>query len=102
MKRKNCWEVMKCGREPGGEKVDELGVCPATKPTQYDGTNKGKGSGRFCWVIAGTFCRGKMQGTFAKKLMDCLHCKFFIQVNEDEGRNFVLTPPKKNKKKSSP
>ncbi|MBW1827057.1 MAG: hypothetical protein JRI78_08720 [Deltaproteobacteria bacterium] len=23
----NCWEFMECGREPGGEFVDELGVC---------------------------------------------------------------------------
>ena len=26
----NCWEVKKCGREPGGAKVAELGVCPAS------------------------------------------------------------------------
>lgn len=29
MSRTNCWEYFKCGREPGGSKVDELGVCPA-------------------------------------------------------------------------
>jgi len=26
----NCWEFKKCGRQPGGPKVAELGVCPAT------------------------------------------------------------------------
>jgi len=30
MKNNNCWEYKKCGREPGGIKVHELGVCPAT------------------------------------------------------------------------
>jgi len=24
----NCWEFKKCGREPGGEKASELGICP--------------------------------------------------------------------------
>lgn len=24
---KNCWEFKKCGRETGGSKVKELGVC---------------------------------------------------------------------------
>jgi hypothetical protein len=94
MKRNNCWEVMKCDREPGGEKVDELGVCPAAKPSQHDGVNKGTHGGRFCWAIAGTLCGEKPQGSFVKKIMDCLHCKFFKQVNEEEGRYFVLTPPK--------
>jgi len=28
MERKNCWEVLKCGREPGGYRVSEAGVCP--------------------------------------------------------------------------
>ncbi len=51
MKRKNCWEVKKCGRQPGGEKVDELGVCPAAVPNEYDGTNKGNHGGRFCWQL---------------------------------------------------
>ena len=27
--RLNCWEVKKCGREPGGKSVATLGVCPA-------------------------------------------------------------------------
>jgi hypothetical protein len=30
-KKLNCWEVKKCGREPGGVKVKELGVCPASE-----------------------------------------------------------------------
>jgi len=92
MKRKNCWEVLKCGRQPGGENAEKLGVCPAALPSEYDGINRGERSGRFCWAIAGTYCNGELQGTFAKKLMNCINCEFFKQVNEDEGRNFVLSP----------
>ena len=88
--RKNCWEVKKCGRQPGGEKVEEYGVCPAASPSEYDGKNGGKCSGRFCWAIAGTLCDGKIQGTFAKKIMNCILCDFLKQVNEEEGPNFVL------------
>jgi len=32
MKKYNCWEFKKCGREPGGEKADRLGICPAVNP----------------------------------------------------------------------
>ena len=94
MQRKNCWEVKKCGREPGGENVKTLGVCPAALPNEYDGVNKGKHAGRFCWAVAGTFCEGEVQGTYATKLMDCLGCEFLKQVNENEGRYFTLTPQK--------
>jgi len=92
MKRHNCWEVKRCGREPGGTCAERFGICPAALPSDFDGINNGDGAGRFCWAIAGTFCQGKQQGTFAKKLMSCLQCEFLKQVNEDEGRNFILTP----------
>ena len=83
---------MKCGRQSGGEKAEKLGVCPAAELSEYDGTNKGTCAGRFCWAVAGTFCGGKLQGTYAEKLMNCVNCEFFKQVNEDEGRFFVLIP----------
>lgn len=92
MKRKNCWEVKKCGRQLGGEKVDELGICPAAMPNEYDGTNKGNHGGRFCWAVAGTFCGGKPQGSFAQKFKSCIECKFFKQIQDEEGSNFSLTP----------
>ena len=70
--RQNCWEYMKCGREPGGEKANRLGVCPAAADTSFDGINRGKNAGRFCWAVAGTFCGGKVQGSFAEKRKSCL------------------------------
>ncbi len=92
MKRQNCWEVMNCGREPGGKNVEELSVCPAALTNKYDGVNNGTFGGRICWVISGTLCAGEVQGTYAKKLINCLYCNFLKKVNEEEGRFFVLKP----------
>jgi hypothetical protein len=88
--KKNCWEVKKCGREPGGESVHELGVCPAAVDKSVDGINNGAYGGRLCWAIAGTFCGGKRQGTFAEKRLSCMGCDFYKSVLEEEGEDFEL------------
>ncbi|SPQ00714.1 Metal dependent phosphohydrolase (fragment) [Candidatus Sulfobium mesophilum] len=88
--KKNCWEVMKCGREPGGKNAGELGVCPATTDARLDAVHSGKNAGRACWVIAGTFCEGKVQGTFARKYEDCSLCEFFRQVRAEEGSDYQM------------
>lgn len=84
-KMKNCWEIKSCGREPGGAKADELGVCPAAVEIKADGINGGINAGRACWVIAGTFCEGKIQGEYAQKLLDCVNCNFYRLVIKEEG-----------------
>ena len=86
MSRLNCWEFKKCGREPGGAKVAELGVCPAAAEVRVDGMNGGKNGGRTCWAVAGTFCGGKVQGTYAAKLLSCIECDFYDLVYEQERR----------------
>ncbi len=63
----NCWEAKKCGREANGSKVAELGVCPAYT----------KKAGDACWLVAGTFCGGEVQGTFADKEKNCMMCEFY-------------------------
>jgi eukaryotic-like serine/threonine-protein kinase len=83
-KRPNCWEYMKCGREPGGIKSDEFGICPAAADISFDGINSGTCGGRICWAIAGTFCEGKVQGTFAEKRNSCMSCSFYKTVQEEE------------------
>lgn len=89
MAKKNCWEVKKCGREPGGAKEKELGVCHAAIETKLDGTNNGKNAGRACWGIDKTLCGGKVQGSFAAKMSTCLECDFYKQVQNEEGKNLV-------------
>jgi len=88
MMKLNCWEFKKCGREEGGSKVDELGVCNAATDTHYDGKNNGKNAGRKCWHIDGTLCGGNKQGKFGEKAGNCLKCEFFKFVKEEEDHNF--------------
>lgn len=51
-----CWEVKNC------DKFD----CPVY----------GKQNVR-CWLVAGTFCRGEVQGKFAQKLGSCSKCTIY-------------------------
>ena len=81
----NCWEFKKCGREPGGDNSVALGVCPASNTESFDMLNGGKNGGRICWSIVGTFCGGKVQGSFAKKQRSCIVCDFFQHVRTEEG-----------------
>jgi hypothetical protein len=89
MIKQNCWEIKKCGREPGGSKTAEMGVCPAALDTSNNGLNGGKNGGRICWAVAGTFCGGKVQGEFAKKSVSCMSCEVFKQIKSEEDE-FVL------------
>ena len=85
MAKKNCWEVKKCGRHPGGNNLKELGECPAVKSFAAHGINNGINGGRGCWAIAGTFCKGAVQGTFADKIESCTACNFYQMVQDEEG-----------------
>ena len=64
---RNCWEFKKCGREPGGSKVSELGECPAATEIRLDGQNHGTKGGRMCWIMK---------------------CEFLKEVYKEEGREF--------------
>ena len=65
----NCWEYMKCAREE-----DATTKCPAYP-----------NFGRMCWAVAGTFCEGKAQGTFAQKYEDCKKCAFYQKRTKEES-----------------
>jgi PAS domain S-box-containing protein len=69
----NCWEAKKCGRTPGGDKVNKLGVCPAYPD-----------NGKNCWKVAGTFCGGKVQGNSAQKLTSCVQCDFYKDIHHNQ------------------
>jgi len=57
-----CWKMMQCGQKD----------CPCfgLDPLQ-------------CWTIAGTHCRGKVQGKFAQKFNSCLACEFYQEAADD-------------------
>jgi len=87
----NCWEFKGCGRERGGKKEKELGLCPAAADERLHGVHGGVNAGRACWVVAGTFCEGEVQGTFAQKLQDCSLCDFFRSVRKEEGSDYEIS-----------
>ncbi len=70
-KLSDCWEIKECGRVPGGDKVTQMGVCPAYPD-----------DGKSCWAVAGTLCGGTVQGAAAKKLGSCMSCNFYKQVHD--------------------
>lgn len=67
----NCWDYKKCGRERSGAKAGDLGVCPAYTEQ----------AGKACWLVAGTFCGGEVQGTFAEKEHNCMVCDFYKEFD---------------------
>ncbi len=89
-KKLNCWEFKKCGRQPGGYKEKDLGICPASTEKALDGIHGGRNAGRACWVVAGTRCRGSIQGTYALKIKDCIECDFYKYVRKGEYPDFHL------------
>ncbi len=93
MLKQNCWEITKCGREPGGSKTAELEICPAALDASCDGINSGKNAGRICWAVAGTFCEGKVQGSFAQKRASCLGCDVFQRIKAEEDPDDLIFKP---------
>ena len=69
----NCWEFKHCGREKGGSKAKELGVCAAFPD-----------HGTQCARVAGTLCGGKVQGTFAMKVANCMKCDYYKSPHYDK------------------
>ncbi|MBA4407714.1 hypothetical protein C0389_10595 [bacterium] len=80
----NCWEYKKCGREPGGDKVDELGICPAATEKRADKLNGGVNGGRTCWGVKNTLCGNEVRKVFALHLAKCLKCDFYQLVSDEE------------------
>ncbi len=91
MAKQNCWEAKACGREPGGKRAHELGVCPAATEGRLNGVHEGVAGGRACWVAVGTLCGGTVQGSFATKYANCKECSFYQQVQTEEGLRFRLS-----------
>lgn len=83
--------VISCWERKGCERSD----CPANGNT--DGS---------CWQIAGTFCCGIVQGTFAEKYASCRECEVFKEscptmVEEiGEALNYLLFLFRKEKRTS--
>jgi hypothetical protein len=75
---------MKCGKE----RSNVMGICPAVTEARADGVNGGRNGGRVCWAVAGTLCGGKIQGTYAQKLVACTECDFRMRVQDEATYRF--------------
>jgi serine/threonine protein phosphatase PrpC len=82
---------MRCGRQPGGDNAKRLGLCPAATDPAFNGFNRGSHAGRVCWLVAGSFCHAKIQGTFAEKQRSCMQCEFYQKVRAEEDAIFQST-----------
>jgi hypothetical protein len=79
---------MECGWHP--DDIDRIGICPAVVDSKFDRVHDGKNAGRACWMIAGTLCGGKVQGTYAQKQKSCITCNFYQLVKKEEGLDFKM------------
>ena len=77
----NCWEFKKCGREPGGTRTADLGLCPAATNPAFYAINGGKNGGRACWVASGGAPDGEVSD-------ECRECDFYQLVRDQEGKAF--------------
>ena len=74
----NCWEFKKCGREPGGVNVSNLGLCPASVNEELSGVHGGKNGGRCCWMLSGDFsCGTDKSKSLTEKIERCRQCDFY-------------------------
>ncbi len=89
---------MKCGREPGGVRVPELGVCRASTDTSADGLNGGKNGGRICWAVAGSYSNLDIPDSTecldAVEKFSCITCAFFglVEKEESPAKFHILKP----------
>ena len=67
---KKCHEFMKCDKEGC--------ICYADA-----------GNDRRCWQKAGTFCKGEVQGQFAKKYETCTKCPFFEDAAAQDPYSYL-------------
>ena len=89
-KRLNCWEYKNCGYGPD-ENNKKSKICPTVSEDRLDGVHRGAKAGRACWVVAGTYCNGAVQGKFAQKYNTCSNCDFYQKVLAEEGPKFEIT-----------
>jgi hypothetical protein len=90
LRKVNCWEFKQCGRELGGSRTGELGLCPAASDRRLNGVHDGKNAGRGCWTVAGTLCSDKVTGTFAQTIKNCMECDFYNAVRQEERLQYQM------------
>lgn len=65
-----CWKIKKCGYKD----------CPSYEKADVP-----------CWHIAGTMCKGEIQGSYAKKIASCMQCEVYKSYAGDEIQQLSAT-----------
>ena len=68
--RKPCWKILKCPPE-------QKKKCPAWEFN----------SGKFCWFINGTICRGISHKTWKEKIELCRECEAMADILKESGNS---------------
>lgn len=87
----NCWEITRCGKEPGGSRVDTSGICPAADCVYATGINGGFHAGRACWAIGETLCGKGQRLSLRKKRRTCPACPVYQKIKAEEGAGLLDT-----------
>lgn len=69
----------------------QAGSLSAASERKLHNVHDGINAGRACWVVAGTFCQGKVQGAFAQKISTCNDCDFYKKVQTENYTNFEIS-----------
>lgn len=88
--KSNCWDIARCGRQPGGENVGQDGVCKVSTNEYYDGTNGGINAGRCCWRVSGTLFGGDGKCQMLNSISSCNECEVYAIVLHEEGMRLRL------------
>lgn len=89
MRKLNCWEFTKCGRQAEGSSEDVCGLCPSSGDIRLDGIHDGISAGRSCWVVAGTYAKGEPCCSLLRDIKTCDDCEFYQLVKSEEGDGFL-------------
>jgi diguanylate cyclase (GGDEF)-like protein len=63
-----------------GFEDEHIPTCWEVKDCKNDGCPVYGKEHQRCWLIAGTFCRGEVQGHFAQKLGSCVKCEVYQEA----------------------
>lgn len=89
MRKKNCWEIKLCGRQPGGINEKDVGICSVALESKFNAINSGVNGGRYCWNVADTLCEYHHFGTFSSNNMICDNCEVQNLIKAEEGSSFI-------------
>ncbi len=90
--KQNCWEVKRCGREPGGHRTASHGLCLCATAAHLDGANGGRNGGRICWQVRAN-SPGLPGAPDCQDATGCLDCGFIYRVVQEAGTGFSFFAP---------